>query len=248
VKKLVVWSGGADSTLVLHDLAKAESIEPFPEPVRSISFEVSQCPGAPEQARARARILEWFKAREYPVSNMVVKIDSGDALERYGNPQATLWMLALQALRPDENLYSGYHRGDDFWHGSQHLVYSFHEMQKLGTRTGVWLFPLETLYKYQVIERLKKTGEPGRPETSLYPLVWFCGRPTKDDGKPHDDPCGRCQPCITHALALSESALRQVKEAEAAALGPPAHDAIVTMLESKIAECEKEAEQHASNG
>jgi 7-cyano-7-deazaguanine synthase in queuosine biosynthesis len=206
---LVCWSGGADSTLVLHDLAKAESTNAFPTPIRSISFDVSQCPGGPEQARARTRILEWFKARDYPVTNTVVKIESGDAFEYHGNPQATLWLLAQQSLRADENLYSGYHRGDDFWQGSAHLQIAFDEMQKLGLRSGRWIFPLMVQNKYQIIERLKKTGEPGNLETSLYPLVWYCGRQEKVDKTPHDEICGRCQPCITHALALSESALRE---------------------------------------
>ena len=223
---LVCWSGGCDSTLILHDLAKAAStFHPGTDqgkPVRAISLNYSQVPAHAEQSRARKKILEWFKARGYPVDHTEISIDTNNGLEYHGNPQATMWLLAQQALHVDEHLYSGYHRGDDFWHDGHHLTAAFDHLQKLGLRNGQWVFLLASEHKYQIIDRLKKTGDPGRPEMSLYNLCWWCAdlQSFNDDAKIRSEPCGRYQSCITHNLALQECAMRAKIEAEIQAAGP----------------------------
>lgn len=217
---LVCWSGGCDSTLVLYELAKqASCFDPSVDsgkPVRAISFSFSQVPANREQARARTRILEWMKARNYPVEHLEVKVDTNEALNQYGNPQATMWLLAQQALRVDEHLYSGYHRGDDFWHNGHHFTETFKALQAHAFRTGQWIFTLAADAKYQIIEKLKKTADPGRPETSLYDLCWWCAdaRSMDEKEKLRDTPCGKCPSCITHTMALKEIELRAKIAAE----------------------------------
>ena len=60
---LVLWSGGCDSTLILHRLAKKASKE---NPVRALTVEHNRVGALNEQRAARRKILAWMKRKGFP--------------------------------------------------------------------------------------------------------------------------------------------------------------------------------------
>lgn len=224
---LVCWSGGCDSTLVLYDLAKkAKAMRDAPEPcyrcqpqakaswgddtVRAITICHSQVGAEDEQRAARQATLAKFKEWGLTVDAFEIKVDAGSSMEHLGLPQALIWLYASQCLRVEESLYSGYHRGDDFWIFSDKFRKVFKNLQEIGERTGSWLTPLETYAKREIIVKLK--------EANLYESTWWCDSPkkvTKKGSKIQESkPCGGCTPCITHNMALYEETYLEKINAE----------------------------------
>jgi len=195
---LVVWSGGADSTLVLYDLAQYSSAK---HPVRAVSFEHSQVPGAQEHYYARNKILLHLRNQGAHVQHTLVKVSTHGAFEFLGDnsdPQAVFWTLAIQMLRPDEDIYFGYTKEAGWWRGN-HFGRVFTEFQRAAERHGALYLPLGMMARPAVLHRLKGLG--------LLKMVWWCEgerlatqRPTKI--KRAAKPCGKCGSCLHHATAL----------------------------------------------
>lgn len=146
---LVVWSGGADSTLVLRDLAQYSSAQ---HPVRAVSFEHNQITAAQEHQYARNRILKWLRDCGHHVRHAVVsiKVSGGFEFRTTGNPQAVIWTLAAQMLRDDEDLYFGYTKGESWWRGGN-LARTFTEHQRLANRRGCLYMPLASMDRPAVL-------------------------------------------------------------------------------------------------
>lgn len=60
------------------------------------------------------------------------------------NPQALLWLTtAVNYLESDEDLYSGYIRGDDYWHKAGGYQAAFDALRAVSGLTGRIVHPLE---------------------------------------------------------------------------------------------------------
>ena len=193
---LVCWSGGADSTLVLYDLAEKSSAA---EPVNTVSFRVSQVGAEREQARARERILKEFKKRDYHVNSceIDVKVTKGSGMDCHGLPQAAVWTLGIQVLGQEEDLYLGYIKGDDWTWNRAEYVRVFEAWQHISARTGNLFTPLGLTPKHHVLDRLE--------DARLLHLVWWCeclGRSPVNTGRVRTKPCGDCESCRTHETAM----------------------------------------------
>lgn len=192
---LVCWSGGCDSTLVLYDLAQKAS--PL-DPVRAVSFDVSQTFMRKEQALARKRILAWMKKKGLHVDHFEIGLNTGIkgnySLHSYGNPQAVLWLLATQALTKEEDLYMGFVRKDDWWgdYASWHLIFT--TLQDVAGRAGKLRTPLCKTHKHNVVARLREIG--------LLDLTWWCGADDLLKNKRRREPCGYCNSCVDHETAV----------------------------------------------
>jgi len=192
---LVVWSGGCDSTLVLHDLARHSSEA---HPVRAVSFEHNQVPCAKEQYYARNRVLKVLRDRGHHIQLATIKVDVSDtgAFQFRGegsNPQAVFWTLATQLLRDDEDLYFGYTRGADWWRDGR-FARIFTEYQCAAGRRGCLYQPLGTMDRPAILHRLEKAG--------LLKLVWWCEGGALGGKKVRKNPCGKCRSCQIHKTAL----------------------------------------------
>lgn len=202
---LVCWSGGLDSTLVLHTMAteQRDGTKPHPHGVRALTIIHPQVScHQPSADKARAAIKEAFRKQALTVSYLEVTIGQTAASWRNesfvgssSNPQSLLWLtLAVNYLERDEDLHTGYIRGDDYWHSLGRSQAAFDALQKLAEHTGQMVHPLEWETKADVIRRTK--------ELDLYRHCWWCEEmaPKKVRGKVR--PCGVCKSCLTNDTGL----------------------------------------------
>lgn len=193
---LVVWSGGADSTLILYNMLHSHYVDgQDTEEIRTVSIVHSQVAAAKESRAARRKIKSWFKKKNwlFPHTEITVSME-GDFFctnaEGF-SMQPALWLTeAIKILRPSEDLYFGYIRGDDFWHRQHEFVSAYDKLRNLSSRSGSLVFPLEWTTKHAVLSQLDRAG--------LLDLIWYCEDPQK--GKP----CGDCQPCQTHESCIDK--------------------------------------------
>jgi len=190
-KALVCWSGGADSTLILHEMARVHGT---PEsPVRAVAITSSQVTARKHEKRARTRLLRTFlkQGLHVSLSEIHVEVVSGAGLEWHGLPQAVLWLYASQMLGPTEHLVLGYIKGDDWIADRAEFWAVFNALQKVGGRTGELWTPLRYIEKRGVLDGLKTR--------KLLDLTWWCEVPPKHKG---NKPCGTCESCQRHEAAL----------------------------------------------
>jgi len=209
---LVVWSGGADSTLVLYDLLKDQRAldSDTKQEIRTISISQEQVIGGKESRKARDRIEKWLNKKDLYFERTEITIQQeskrGCLFSPAGLIQPVMWLaIACQYTLADEDLYFGYIREDDLWHYKGEFVYAHDNLKAIQRKTGVIRCPLEWENKYSVLCRLNKIG--------LLDLIWYCEDPQK--GKP----CSKCDPCNKHNGALSklkaiEKAYKKVIEKE----------------------------------
>jgi Queuosine biosynthesis protein QueC len=195
---LLLWSGGCDSTLLLHDLlaAKVEDgqrVGEFvtlarDEPVRAISIDDPQVANGPQQKAARDKLRKRLKVFGNFEHTEVAVTKTGPDITPSGIPQAAMWLLhAALYLERSEDLYVGYVRGDDVWHKIAWLYQAFASIQGLTEKTGKLILPLEWADKSEVIDRLDKL--------KLLSGTWHCEKPKGNRA------CYACRSCRTHATA-----------------------------------------------
>ncbi len=202
---LVLWSGGLDSTLILHTLATEarDGVRHHPHSVRALTITQSQLGvHQPSADAARDKVKKAFRAAGLIVNYLDVTLSHGHTGKRSeqfigssDNPQLLLWLsLAVNYLEPDEDLYAGHIRGDDAWHRIGHLWAAFNGLQGLAGHTGTMQFPLEWKRKADVIRETKALD--------LYRLCWWCEEldPPKSHGR--RVPCGKCNSCVTNDTGL----------------------------------------------
>ncbi len=183
---LVCWSGGLDSTLLLHDLLREQKLS---EPVRTLSIHHSNVGAWEEQKLARDRLKKHFEKLGHKLSCLEVEVKSSDGMfvQGEGIRQAVIWLtLGAQYLNNGEGLYLGYIKGDDFWHYHSWANQLFTASCALMGKECKLELPLEWVDKSHVIDRLGK----------LAPKCFWCESPIKG-GKP----CKYCHKCREFKLA-----------------------------------------------
>lgn len=183
-KRLVVWSGGCDSTAALIWALRAKNAQ-----VRTISFDHFQLGAMPEQKRARAKIKKklqkkygHFSALEYSLGDVV--FEQGEGLI-----QPLMWITSsCMALQNDEDLMVGWVKSDDLWHYKEEVFTLFQTCQKLLGKKGKLLCPCEWYDKSIIFEALKEDG--------VLTDVFWCEKPTNGRvcyGR-------KCPSCKTHNM------------------------------------------------
>jgi len=170
--KLVMWSGGCDSTLALHD-ALVESragywngssawgtVRAATVIVDGIDERQRQC-----EAEARERAIAWFNEKKLGFRHDVVEIGKAPFEHVTGGTiQGQIWVgLASLMARQHEDVVVSYLYGES---EADSTVAPFEGMQKLGNKDGRLLVPLRMVRKARVIKRLKDLG--------LYGATWYC--------------------------------------------------------------------------
>jgi len=191
---LVLFSGGCDSTLVLHDLLK-ERNRGCTGSVTALAINHNQVPAISQNKAARLSFIQEMKKRELDSGfhYQEVSIDGNACVGSIGDgglSQPIIWsMIAMLYVDNNETIYFGYHSGDDFWLHKNAFEDAIMNICKICNKTIKIEYPLRHSYKCDIIRSLKSRG--------LYDLCWYCEYPTKEN-----KPCGECVPCRTHRTAL----------------------------------------------
>lgn len=208
--RLVLWSGGCDSTLMLYDALTSQKtwiIAPDKNDpkrvdtrteVRQISIVEPTVPCNAPQARARRRLLTEFKRRGIPFRPTIEVITSREhdqpkRHENGGSIQTQMWVgTATPYLCDSEDLLVGWHDGE--FDNVEHVTSAFDALQRInGGKTGKLQFPLQRVMYATVIARLQALD--------LLDLCWWC-EGGKHPAPAASEPCGTCNKCIAHATAL----------------------------------------------
>lgn len=189
----VLYSGGCDSTLLLHALLHTLKSKNDEREVSTYSFshfQLDQWKSEREQ-NARTEFLSYCKKNDLR-HNIHKNIDintrtiEGENIVRC--PQPAMWLTNIIPILPEKSiLFCGYIHGDDFF---SYDVY--YEVKKLVDSLS-WLygkdilfgFPLKDTGKYDILKQLF--------EANLYDMTWHCERPLSNYKE-----CHRCDPCIKH--------------------------------------------------
>lgn len=194
----VVWSGGADSTLLLHQLAK--KFGKSDKPVIAISFDHYMLgeDKLEKERESRKRIKEKFKGQNLFIEFQEVLITGQLWPNSYnrGLPQANLWAsMVTSYVNEDAHIFFGYIRHDDIWHFFSEFQDHLNSACKLLRRKMNFHYPFQWTTKAEIIFELYIR--------ELYDIVWYCERP--DVGlNVNGHPCGRCSSCESHRKALLE--------------------------------------------
>lgn len=218
---LVLWSGGCDSTLaLLNELRTASNCQT--ERVDTLSIIHPQVGAVNQQRMARRRISEAIRERSDIGGKLgqcyEITLQNGNILDHFaghgseagiqlgngGLAQPLIWLpLAQQYLGPEEDLVTGWIKGDCVWHFRTEINQIFETMSKVNIKTGELRFPLEWFEKSEVIQDLKTWD--------FLDMCWYCEGVGFDMG---NEPCGQCEPCLTHMAAkyrLEQEEFNRVK-------------------------------------
>ncbi len=175
---LILWSGGMDSTLLLYDFLSAKIVDGRRKG-RYVDVHDIMVP------ILKKRFSCGFEHGEVTIKRKGIEILGIE----HGLVQPQLWLChASSYLWPNEDLYSGYIKGDDFWHYQGWMYEAFSNIQSIAYRTGKIKFPLEWTSKAEVIHRMRKAR--------LQKYAWYCE--LSENGRP----CKKCFSCTTHATAV----------------------------------------------
>ena len=186
---LVLYSGGCDSTLVLHDLLK-ENTRTNSNNVTALAINHQQVPAITQNKSARHSFIEEMKKRELDqgfhyqevnIDGSACVYDSGDL----GLTQPIIWsMIAMLYIQNNDTIYFGYHSGDDFWLHKNEFEDAIKSICKINNKTIKIEYPLRHDYKCDIIKKLKSRG--------LYDFCWYCEypQPAKSGAVMKYDPCG----------------------------------------------------------
>lgn len=195
-KSLVcMWSGGCDSTLVLHQLLTTLKETGDKRTVTTFSFCHAQLgePKMDAELTARMSYTAFAKKSELPLGlNKVIAIDRHNISATTGScPQPALWVShVIPYIEDNSILFLGYHRGDDFWSYGvfNPWAQAFIGLSRLFNKKIECRTPLHWASKVEIIRQLKTAN--------IYDHTWYC-EGCQSNGKP----CGNCTPCQTHLMA-----------------------------------------------
>ena len=180
MSRLVLWSGGLDSTLLLSDLATTHP----QDMVNAITVKAHTNTTAQATCERKARKVLKKKLWNKNITYHEISIDNDFTNE---SNQMPIWLVnAIMCMRDGDELNMGYLSSDgaDFWDRKVKLLNVFDAFVKFrGLKDATIRFPLQYLTKGDVITNLKKK--------KLLKYCWCCGQPNK--GKP----CGKCMKCIS---------------------------------------------------
>lgn len=202
MKKVIVWSGGADSTLLLaRALADENACERDTKAcVAAITLQhhqldIERIPMRSAERAARKRFQTWAKRQGWAFKSHWARFSSDLHAEGHVG-QYTLWVTHLLAyagsvwgphsLDKDRliEIQFGYIKRDIFWHFKAEFLDAFNAIAKL---SGIdWIrpaFPLEWMEKRDVLNELHSRRVPIKS-------WWTCEEPT-----PKGKPCGACEKC-----------------------------------------------------
>jgi hypothetical protein len=195
--RMVVWSGGIDSTAALQRATRVASPD---NPVRALVVTGHPSLSDPfmrAQAAARARYLTWTRAKGRHVVVEEVGF-TGTFVSRYQDEgawrmQPLFWLeAAAQAVGDGDVVTLGYVKRDSFWHIRREYEAAFMALCALKGIHATVEYPWEWHEKDDVLGVLRAEEVPDD--------CWFTCEMTGEDGVP----CGTCHKCRELALGMAE--------------------------------------------
>jgi 7-cyano-7-deazaguanine synthase in queuosine biosynthesis len=209
--RLVLWSGGCDSTLALYEALSSQKIwavkqrnvkeiEQRPDVCAlSIVHHAIDCQG--EQRRAREALKKEFKRRGLVCNYYDLEVRgtfTPSTGSGGGSPQGRLWLSVATPYLwgDDQDLVLGWHKGELDRIAEFRAL--FDALQRLGGKTGRLEFPLAHYDRRWILYALKEYG--------LLDLCWYCeyrgeGSHNKPPRKLLKAPCGTCEKCMDFEAA-----------------------------------------------
>lgn len=195
MSNIVLWSGGADSTWLLHHYAGASSEDHRVRALTIAKHHYLSKPFLTAQGWAQLNYLALAKERGYHISHEKIEVD-GDwtwgesSISFKHNPaQPLMWLSALaQAMGDGDTVLMGYIRGDCFWHFRDKFEAAFRAICDLKGVKATLEYPIEYQYKADILRELNKERIPDS--------CWFTCEDTQNG-----TPCGKC----TNCEAISEA-------------------------------------------
>lgn len=200
-KHYVIWSGGCDSTAVLHEVAKQHSSEENHVVAISINhYLVGEKTGY--EKKKREDIKEVFKERGLFIEHHEFEVQSSTNMDigttdgyNSASYQPYFWITQIMPfIEHDSYIHTGYIRGDDFWMNIDRIRTLVDACASAMARDVHFTTPLQYERKPDVLWYLI--------QEDLIQHTWHCEKPT-EKGK-----CNNCVPCDTHNMALLEIGLR----------------------------------------
>jgi 7-cyano-7-deazaguanine synthase in queuosine biosynthesis len=198
LKKVIVWSGGADSTLLLASAltsAKADGLL-TEKAVAAITLDHHQMnlerePMRKAEATARQNFKRWAARNGMKFDSFTVTVSADTDVSPFA-AQFSLWAshVILYAgsifnIHEDVEIQFGYVKRDIFWHSKSEFLQAFDALSRLSWLTKMRAtFPLEWHEKQDVIGQLRDLSVPQK-------CWWTCENPGSK-GRP----CGECAKCI----------------------------------------------------
>lgn len=194
MNKIVIWSGGNDSTLVLwNELEEHGKVEAWTFDWQCVHKLQRDCEG-----RARSRFETKVQEMGWELSSKVITIAHSEIIP-YGHTvmHTALFVPMVVYLAPVESIiFWGFCFGDDFWQFKTLFEWIKHYQCELMQKKINFEYPLYGKKKYEILNEIRELG--------LQDCVWSCESP-----KESLQPCGKCNCCITEKLAHYEYKLRE---------------------------------------
>jgi hypothetical protein len=181
-RNVVFWSGGIDSTVLLHRLATYSSRS---MPVRAITIaghiNINEYQ-LMAQNKAQENYLEFAKSEGFHINHVKIKIE-GEYDAKYTS-QLQIWLCHIfPYLYKNDTVNFSYIRRDDFWHFKRQYCNVFDSLIKLKGGDVYYRFPFAWYHKEDVIQELEVFKIPKN--------CWFVCEGVKEDL----EPCGECLKC-----------------------------------------------------
>lgn len=198
----VIWSGGYDSTCLLHALAKW-----FPDKqIIAISVYCDCIANKKRDNKARTKIKQLFKKqgiKNILYRQVYIKLPALGCCNGLAQPAIWLSIIPYTTFGDYSAVCFGYIREDDIWHFIEPFKQVFYNMAKITQNNKAQLyFPLEFTSKVDVLSYLKYHG-----------LFDACSTCEQEDFN-NDKPCGVCASCKKHKAAeimLQERIKQQIE-------------------------------------
>ncbi len=191
-QRIVIWSGGADSTIILLEELLAHPSGGVVGDVVALTLEHPQV-GRKEQRiaqdKARTKFKQWLweKHRRKVAHHTVTVRLSKDCgapgnVGQYGLFLAHLFPYMVAEPPKSSVVLFGYVRGDDFWHERHRFDQAFSALAAVARSEASLEYPLEWARKDEVMGRLDQHGVPRS-------AWWTCENPIGHRA------CGLCIKC-----------------------------------------------------
>lgn len=184
---VIVWSGGADSTMLLTERASKSS---WDNPIIAITVDghtqINKKQFASQRA-AQKRYLAWAKTKGMHIRHCRITVAVLGGELGGSVTQAQTWLAHLPPYFPQRCQVSfGYIRPDDFWHYRHEALKLLRAFQNMGDPKADWEieYPYEWTAKHSVLKSLHGWKVPNN-------CWWTCDRPPRVSVA-----CGKCSKCL----------------------------------------------------
>lgn len=187
--KIVIWSGGMDSTLLVYELAKkGYNVWAYSFSNGAISRRKEK-----KEAQARKKFLRFAKSENLTIHHRRIKTKANVGISSIGySYQGVSLCSVMPYFTNRRDVVFGFVKKDCFWQCSSDFTRAFYSMARVFEYKSIKLsFPWKNFNKMQLGKRFIKSGIP-------MDCIWVCEKPKKRGNG--FIKCGKCLPCRRNPL------------------------------------------------